>query len=144
MAIETNIILEFNGFPLVIPETTIVTLKTKVRFVIRVSSSMESLINDPKFAGTNLIPNRIELYFSGDRPVGFKSKPYSVPFRIPSSNKPTPPEEKRDIILAEGVADSVGNFKYGVRGYSDVNEEIFDEDPYLIVLPPNFTYGFPY
>ena len=133
MAIETNIILEFKGFPVIIPETVVVPLHSKVRYIIRLYPEFKRL----RFQW-NL--RRVELYFQ-DRPNGFEKRyNANIPDRFDDVRNRDNAEVPTDIVLAEGNAESSGEFKYGVKASNSQEEELFDEDPYLIILP-QYRYG---
>jgi hypothetical protein len=68
------------------------------------------------------------LYFEDKSPFSWKRK--FIQLYDPHFG----PYYSKVIRLAEDVADVKGDFKYGVSVFdADQNEQIYDEDPYLIV-----------
>lgn len=136
MAIETNVILEFKGFPVVIPEMVVVPLHSKVRYIIRLF---------PEFKRRRFQDSigRVELYFQ-DKPQGFENRYRTdISDRFDDIRNNDNSKHPTDIVLAEGNAESPGQFKYGVKASNTDGEELFDEDPYLIILP-QYRYGILY
>ncbi|GEM_PF-1420395 len=124
MAIETDIIIELGPWGVRIPEFVHVSRGTLVRFLLR---------NHSDFRVPPLFRNlrRIELYFENKTPSGFYQR-YNkqVPNLEPYGNVDNP---ERDIIIAEGKVESTGDYKYGIKATTSNDEELFDEDPFLIV-----------
>jgi len=127
MPIETNIIME-----LVAPrersfeEVVIVSQGSKVRFIVRMWVRFLRL-------QSIYTPLRFTLYFENRPPQGFERN-IKVNFG-PGDNTIINYRDNtyQDIVLAEGIAASRGDFKYGIKAEQG-GEELFDEDPILRII----------
>jgi hypothetical protein len=84
------------------------------------------------------------VYFENETPFQWKRESLRFP-----SNRPIPASildniyelynrdqpERQEFLIAEGVAEKTGDFKYGIKVSEVGNDEpIYDEDPYLVVF----------
>jgi len=129
MPVEVNIIMDLadrRNFE----ERVWVPPNTKVRFIVRIWNQF--LKNSPLYGALSF-----NLYFENNVPNGFNKNNIA---RLPNSNDEnrlnsnSPSSEKpfQDLIIAEGTVKERGEYKYGISASMN-GEELFDEDPYLIV-----------
>lgn len=121
MAIEVNIILELRE-RIVYDESIIVKHGSRVRFIVRVWSQF--------FERYQFLDSiKVMLYFDGITPSGFKKR--SI---IDINNIAYRSVTHSDYIIAENVVKEPGEYKFGYRATTIDGSELFDEDPFLIVI----------
>lgn len=130
--IKINVDFTYNPNKLLtIPERTEVPKGSKVNWNLRFPIPIVDPIIDIYTLQQELF--LFTLYFANTTPFDWKKESLRViPLR---ANIPSFFSGSLDFPLAEGVAESTGEYKYGVKvSLAFNNESIYDEDPYLIVF----------
>lgn len=128
MPVEVNIILDLKEGRQ-IEERVSVSKNTKVRFIARVWN---------RFLEKNRVFQDLSftLYFDKRAPEGFQKRNTAILENSLLYRQGNGRNDNfgayQDIVLAEGIASERGEFKYGIKA-TEGNEELFDEDPYLII-----------
>lgn len=128
MPVEVNIILDLHESRQ-LEDRIFVLQNTKIRFIARVWN---------RFLEKNRVYQDLSftLYFDNRPPDGFKKRNTVIlennfPGRLGNGRNHNF-EGYKDIVIAEGIAGERGEFKYGIKA-DNGKEELFDEDPYLII-----------
>ncbi|OJW83182.1 MAG: hypothetical protein BGO69_18885 [Bacteroidetes bacterium 46-16] len=122
--LEVNIIMDIRGSR-DFTNVAQVARGIKIRFIVRVWRDFERAyrpFRNRHFAFT--------LYFDGAVPDGFEYK-HVASMEYTSTNGDN--DTFKEIILAEGTPSKPGEYKYGIRAEA-AGQELFDEDPWLIIL----------
>lgn len=132
MPVEANIIMDiFNTRERSFPREVAIERGVYIRFIVRVRQNFVREINIRRQLS-------FALYFEGTSPSGFQKRTVAeVSTGILQENllyrAKSAQNLYHDVVIAEGDATEPGRYKYGIEANIG-DEDIFDEDPILIIV----------